>query len=62
MLGDRALKRGVNLAEPMLQDVGEAQQDRRAQAAQLEPIDEALEVDAARRLFRRMHDRGVPAR
>ena len=54
VLRDGALKRGVNLAEAVFQDVGEAEQDRRAQAAKLEPIDQALEVDAARRILGRM--------
>ena len=35
VLGDGALERRVNLAEPMLEDVGEAQQDRSAQTAEL---------------------------
>ena len=55
VLGDGALERRVDLAEPVLEDVGEAQQDGRAQAAQLQAIDQALEVDAARRLLGRMH-------
>ena len=62
VLADGALKRRVNLAEPVLEDVGEAEQDRGAQAAQLEPIDQALEVDAARRLLGRDGPAGARAR
>src|SRR5690606_6000403 len=51
VLDDRALKGGVDLRETMLEDVGEAEQDRRAQATQLEPIDEAFEIDAAGRIL-----------
>ena len=37
----------VDLADAVLQDVGEAEQDRGLDAAKLEPIDQLLEVDAA---------------
>ena len=47
MLGDGGLEGGVNLAEAMLQDVGEADEDRKADAAELQPIDQLLEVDGA---------------
>jgi len=33
----------VDFAEPMLEDVGEAEQDRQVDAADLEPVDERLE-------------------
>ena len=59
VLGDRALEGVVNLAEAVLEDVGEADQDRRAQAAQLQPVDQPLQVDAARRVLGRM-DLQVP--
>jgi hypothetical protein len=55
VLAHRALKRLMNFAEPMLEDVGEAQQDGRRQAAKLEPIDQSLDVDAALRIFGGMH-------
>jgi hypothetical protein len=40
-----------NLAEPVLQDVGEANQDRHREAAQLQAIDEPLQIDAAQRIL-----------
>jgi len=55
VLRDGALKRGVNVAEAMLEDVGEANEDGKADAAQLEPVDQLLEIDRARRLLRRMN-------
>jgi hypothetical protein len=55
VLRDCALKCGVDLPKAVLEDVGEPQQDRGAEAAKLQAIDESLEVDAARRLFRRVH-------
>ena len=51
VLGDRALERAVDLAEPVLEDVGEAEQDRHGQAAQLQAIDQPLEIDAAVRFL-----------
>ena len=47
VLGGGLLEGGVDLAEPVLQDVGEADQDRDGQATELEAIDQALQVDAA---------------
>ena len=49
VLGDGVLERRVDLAEAMLEDVGEAHEDRRAQPAQLQPVDQLLEVDRAAR-------------
>ena len=49
VLGDGGLKRRVDLAEPVLQDVGEADEDRQADAAQLQAIDQLLQVDGAAR-------------
>ena len=43
VLRDRALERGVNLAEPVLEDVGEAKQDGGAEAAELQAIDQTLQ-------------------
>ena len=54
VLAHRLLEGGVDLAEPVLQDVGEADQDRHGQPAELEAIDQALQVDAAGRVLRRM--------
>ena len=45
VLRDGRLEGGVNLAKAMSQDVGEADQHRQADAAQLQPIDQFLEVD-----------------
>ena len=47
VLVDRALERAVDLAEAVLEDVGEADQDRHREAAQLQPIDQPLQIDAA---------------
>ena len=41
VLRDGGLEGVVNLAEAVLEDVGEAEQDRQADAAQLQPIDRA---------------------
>ena len=54
VLGDGGLKGGVDLAEPMLEDVGEADEDRQADAAELQAIDQLLQVDGARRILGRM--------
>ncbi len=48
VLVDRALEGAVDLAEPVLEDVGEANQDRHREAAQLQAIDQPLQIDAAR--------------
>ena len=42
-------ERAVDLAKPVLQDVGEANQDRHRQPAELQAIDEPFQVDAAAR-------------
>ena len=55
LLGHRRLKDAVNFAQPMLQNVGEANQDRQIDAAQLQPIDQLLQVDRALGILRRMH-------
>ena len=47
VLGDGAVKRRVDLAEAVLEDVGEADQHRQADAAQLQPIDQLLQIDGA---------------
>ena len=39
------LKAVVDVADAMLEDVGEADEDRQADAAELQPIDQLLEVD-----------------
>ena len=54
VLRDGRLEGGVNLAEAMSQDVGEADQHRQADAAQLQPIDQLLEVDGVGRILGRM--------
>ena len=43
VLVDRALESAVDLAEPVLEDVGEADQDRHREAAQLQAIDQPLQ-------------------
>jgi len=55
VLGDGSGKRGVNVFETMFQDVGEADEDGKADAAQLQAIDQLLEVDRALGILRRMH-------
>ena len=55
MLRDGALERRVDLAEAVLEDVGEADEDGKADAAELQAIDQLLEVDRARRILGRMH-------
>ena len=54
MLGDRSLERLVNVLETMLQDVAKADERRKADAAQLQVIDQLLEVDRAARVLRGM--------
>ncbi len=49
----------MNLAESVFEDVGEAEQDGGAEAAELQAIDQALEVDPPRRVLGRM-DLQVP--
>jgi hypothetical protein len=47
VLGDGVLKGLVHLAEAVLQDFAEADQQRQRDAAQLEIVDQFLEIDAA---------------
>jgi hypothetical protein len=54
VLGNGVLKRGVDVAEPVFQDVGEANEDREADAAQLETIDQFLQVNRAGRILGRV--------
>ena len=48
------LKGGVDFAQPMLENVGEADQDRQVDAAQLQPVDQLLQIDEALRILGRM--------
>ena len=54
MLGDGVLKRGVDVAEAMFQDVSESDEHRKADAAELEAIDELLQVDGSGRILGRV--------
>ena len=45
VLGDGGLEGGVNVAQAMFQDVGEPNQHRKADAAELQAIDQFLQVD-----------------
>ena len=54
MLGDGVLKRLVNFAQAVLQNVAEANQDRQGDAAQLELIDQFLQIDRAVGVFIRV--------
>ena len=54
MLRDRGLEGVVDLAQAVLQDVGEADQDRQVDAAQLQPIDQLLQVDRRGRVLGRV--------
>ena len=45
VLRDRRLERVVDVAEPLPQDVAEADQDRQLDAAQLQVVDQLLQVD-----------------
>ena len=58
MLRDGAWKRRVDVAEAVLEDVGEADEHREADAAELQPIDQFLQVDGACR----RPSSGAPAR
>ena len=51
VFGDGRLKRGVNLAQPVFQNVGEADQDGQRNTAQYQRVDQFLEVDGARRVL-----------
>ena len=55
VLADGALKRRVDVGEPLLDDVGEADEHRQADAAELQPVDEFLEVDRLADVLGRMH-------
>ena len=59
VLGDGVLERVVNLAQAMLEDAGEADQDRQVDAAELQAVDQLLEIDAAVRVLGGM-DQHVP--
>ena len=50
VLLDRVFERAVNLAETVLQNLAEANQNRRIDAAQDELVDQLFEIDAARAL------------
>ena len=54
VLGDGALEGFVDVLEPMLQDVAEADERRQADAAQLQVIDQLLEIDRPARLLGRV--------
>ena len=55
VLGDGGLEGRVNVAEAVLQDVGEADEHRQADAAELQAIDQLLEVDGLGRVLGRVH-------
>ena len=55
MLCDGAGERGVDVAEAVLEDVGEANQHREADASELESIDQFLQVDRSCRILCRVH-------
>ncbi len=52
VLGDRRLEGVVDVGQPVLEDVAEANEERDRDAACLQVVDELLEVDGARRIFR----------
>ena len=54
VLRDGGLEGGVNLTQPVPEDVGEANQHRQADASKLQPIHQLLEVDGVRGVFRRV--------
>ncbi len=56
MLGHRALEGLMDFPDAVLQDLGEADQDRQVDAAQDEGVDEILQVDPAARVLGRVHD------
>jgi hypothetical protein len=55
VLGDCRVKRRVNVAEPVFEDVGEADENGEADAAKLKAIDQLFEVDGPGRVLRRMY-------
>ena len=59
VLGDGGLERVVDFAQPVLEDVGEADQDREVDAAQHQRVDQFLEIDGAGRILLRV-DAHVP--
>ena len=59
VLGDGGLKGAVQLAQTVLQDVGEADQNGQVDAAQHQRVDQFLEVDRARGVLFRV-DQDVP--
>ena len=59
MLVDCRLKRVVDFAQAMLENLGEADQNRQIDAAQLQPIDQLLQIDRALGILRRV-DANVP--
>ena len=56
VLVDGGLEGVVDVAEAMPQDVGEPQEHRQGDAAQLQMVGELLQVDRARRVFRRVRE------
>ena len=56
VLGDRRLEGVVDLADPVAEDVGEADQDRQLDAAELQVVDQLLQVDGAGRILRRVDE------
>ena len=61
VLVDRRLKRVVNLAQAVLQNAGEADQNRQIDAAQLQPVDELLQIDGRAGIFGRMERMTCPS-
>ncbi len=55
LLGDRGLEHAVDFGQPVLQNIGEANQDRQIDAAQLQPIDQLLQIDRALGILRGMN-------
>ena len=60
VLRDRRLEGAVDVAEPVAEDVAEADEDRQLDAAQLQVIDQLLQVDRPGRVLGRV-DEDVPA-
>ncbi len=55
LLGHRRLKGAVNFAQAMLQNIGEANQNWQIDAAQLQPIDQLLQIDRPLRILGGVH-------
>ena len=51
-----ALKRVVDVAEPVPQDVAEPDEQRKIDAARLQVVGELLEIDRLARVLRRVHE------